>query len=63
MLFAAPPVLLALGLAGVGGALAASLGGVAWLVATLVYLPTVRFYGLFPAWALALPLAGCSTAR
>ena len=28
------------------------------LAATLVYLPTVRFYRLFPLWALTLPLAG-----
>jgi hypothetical protein len=58
VLFAAPPVLVALGLGGVGGLLAAFLGGLAWLVAAAVYLPTVRFYRLFPLWALTLPLAG-----
>ncbi len=58
VLFVAPPVLVALALSGVGGRLALSLGGLAWLVATAVYLPTVRFYRLFPLWALTLPLAG-----
>ena len=34
-----------------------ALGGVAWLLMTVTYLPMVRFYGLNPAWALTLPLA------
>jgi hypothetical protein len=29
----------------------------AWLLMTLTYLPTVRFYGLSPLWAPALPVA------
>jgi len=58
VLFAAPPALVALGLAGIGGWLAALLGALAWLVATVVYLPTVRSYACSPVWALTLPLAG-----
>ena len=34
------------------------LGATAWAAATLVYLPTARFYRLSPLWALTLPLAG-----
>jgi len=33
------------------------LGGAAWLLMTITYLPMVRFYGLNQAWALTLPLA------
>ena len=33
------------------------LGGAAWLLMTLAYLPMVRFYGQSPAWALSLPAA------
>jgi hypothetical protein len=36
---------------------AAVLGGLAWLVMLITYLPIVRFYRLNPAWALSLPLA------
>ena len=57
-LFAAPPALVVLGLSGVAGRLALVFGGSAWLVATAVYLPTVRLYRIFPLWALTLPLAG-----
>jgi hopene-associated glycosyltransferase HpnB len=57
-LFAAPPALVAVGLSGAGGALGPVLGAAAWLTAAVVYLPTVRFYRLFPLWALTLPLAG-----
>jgi cellulose synthase/poly-beta-1,6-N-acetylglucosamine synthase-like glycosyltransferase len=32
------------------------LGASTWLLMTLLYLPTVRFYRLSPAWALSLPL-------
>ncbi len=35
---------------------AISLGVAAWLMMTFSYLPMVRFYGLNPAWALALPV-------
>jgi hopene-associated glycosyltransferase HpnB len=57
-LFAAPPVLVALGLSGVGGWLAPVLGGAAWLAAAAAFLPTVRFYRLFPLWTVTLPVAG-----
>ena len=58
VLFIAPPVLLVLGLAGTSGWTIPLLGGLAWLAATLAYLPTVRFYGCSPLWTLTLPLAG-----
>jgi hypothetical protein len=32
------------------------LGGAAWLIMTLAYLPKLRFYGRSPAWAPLLPL-------
>lgn len=32
-----------------------ALGGAAWLLMTVTYVPMVRFYGLNPAWALTLP--------
>jgi len=35
--------------------LSRSLGAVAWLVMTLCFLPTVKFYRLSPLWALVLP--------
>jgi hopene-associated glycosyltransferase HpnB len=35
----------------------AGLGGAAWLLMALTYLPMVRFYALNPAWAFTLPLA------
>src|SRR5262249_8196165 len=43
VLFAAPPVLLVLGLTGAAGVPVGLLGGLAWLAAALAYLPTVRF--------------------
>ncbi len=58
LLFVAPPVLVVLGIAGAGGWPVTLLGGLAWLAAALAYLPTVRFYGCSPLWALTLPLAG-----
>ncbi len=39
------------------GGLAAWAAGAAWAAMTLAYLPTVRFYGLSPLWALLLPAA------
>jgi hopene-associated glycosyltransferase HpnB len=36
----------------------ALLGLAAWLVMIATFLPSVRFFGLHPAWALTLPLAG-----
>jgi hopene-associated glycosyltransferase HpnB len=41
-----------------GGALAAAAGFAAWLTMSLLYLPTIRFYRLPPAFALTLPVAG-----
>ena len=55
--FGAPPALLVLGFAS-GHGPPAALGLTAWGVMTAVYAPTVRFFGLAPAWALTLPLAG-----
>lgn len=66
LLFAAPPALLALGCAlGAAGALSpvaagvvSALGLLAWMLSAGVFLPTVRFFSLTPAWALSLPLGG-----
>jgi hopene-associated glycosyltransferase HpnB len=33
-------------------------GALAWAAMALIFLPTVRFFGLRPPWALTLPLAG-----
>ena len=33
-------------------------GALAWAAMAVVFLPTVRFFGLRPPWALTLPLAG-----
>ena len=46
-------------IAGLGGPLAAQIaGGVGLVGMTLCYLPTVRYYRLFSAWALTMPLIG-----
>ncbi len=50
--YLAPPLLLLS-----GQPLPAALGGSAWLLMTLAYLPMVRFYGRSPLWALSLPAA------
>lgn len=55
--FAVPPGLLVLGVAGRELA-PAVLGAAAWTLMTAVFLPSVRFFRLRPAWALTLPLAG-----
>jgi hopene-associated glycosyltransferase HpnB len=39
-----------------GSAAARVLGAVAWLLMTIAYLPTVRFYRVNPLWALCLPV-------
>lgn len=49
VLFAVPPALAATG---------SVLGASAWFAMTLAYLPTVRYFGLSPVWALTLPVAG-----
>jgi hopene-associated glycosyltransferase HpnB len=48
--YLAPPVLTVFA----DGA-AQALGAAAWTLLTVAYLPTLRFYGLSPLWALALP--------
>ena len=56
LLFALPPLALAVGLlSGRTGLLAA--GAIGWLLMTVAYLPQVRFSRLRPAWALTLPAA------
>ena len=57
LVFGVPPALLALG-AALHEVAAAALGAAAWAVMTVVFVPTVRFLGLPPQWALTLPLAG-----
>jgi hypothetical protein len=65
LLFALPPALTVIGtvLAAAGGepgwgALLAGLGAAAWAATAAVAWRATRFFGLAPAWALALPLAG-----
>jgi hopene-associated glycosyltransferase HpnB len=47
--YVAPPLLLS------AGGIAAWLGGAAWLLMVVAYLPMVRFYRLSPLWSLLLP--------
>ena len=54
--FAVPP-LAALAWPLHGDAVAAGLGGIAWLAMIAAYRPTVGAYGLGPVWLLSLPLA------
>ncbi len=49
--YAVPPLLLLS-----GSPAAAALGAVCWLLMTGAYWPTVRYYGLNPAWSLVLPV-------
>jgi hopene-associated glycosyltransferase HpnB len=56
VLFAVPPVLTVVA-AVRGDLLALGLAATAWALLTALYLPTVRYFGLSPAWALTLPLA------
>jgi hopene-associated glycosyltransferase HpnB len=59
LLTVAGPVLGGTGLVSSAYALALEvLGLVAWLTASAVFVPTVRFFGLAPSWALTLPLGG-----
>ena len=57
IVYLAPP-LLALGQAWHGSALAASLGGAAWLLMAFSYIPTLRLYRQPPVLGLLLPVAG-----
>jgi len=55
----AGPVLGATGIVSTPWALALeALGLASWLMASMVFLPTVRFFGLAPSWALTLPVGG-----
>jgi len=58
VLFALPPILTVLGFAR-SDTLTGSAAAAAWAAMTAVYLPTVRYFRLPHAWALAFPLAGC----
>jgi hopene-associated glycosyltransferase HpnB len=63
LLFMVPPGLLVTGLvsapiAGTWWLWLGLLGALAWTTMTLVFLPTIRFFGLRPAWAVTFPLAG-----
>src|SRR3546814_15652257 len=56
VLYITPPLLVLL--APLHGSLgAAGLGGLAWLLMTAAYMPTIAYYGLRPAAALTLSLA------
>lgn len=57
LLFLVPPVLTVVG-AAVGDTLTLVLAAAGWALMTALYLPTVRYFGLAPAWAPTLPLAG-----
>lgn len=52
--FLAPPLLLLL-----ASGPAQLLGGLAWLLMTLLFVPMVRFYRLSPLWAVLLPVTAC----
>ena len=57
LLFAAPPILAVAGIvAGSTATLAAA--AAAWALMTALYLPTIRYFRLNPAWTLTLPVAG-----
>ena len=56
VLFVAPPAAVGLGLARRRRLLA--LGAGAWALSAAAVLPTTRYFGLHPAWALTLPLGG-----
>ena len=57
LLFVVPPVLTVVAVA-LDDRPTLILGAVAWALLTALYLPTVRYFRLSPAWALTLPLAG-----
>jgi len=58
LLFAVPPVVTVVGFA-TGDALAGATAAAAWALLTALYVPTIRYFRLSPAWATTLPLAGC----
>ena len=57
LLFAVPPAITVAG-AAEADQLELALAASAWALLTALYLPTVRYFRLTPAWALTLPLAG-----
>jgi hopene-associated glycosyltransferase HpnB len=57
LLYALPPVGLLLGWT-TGAWAIALLSGLAWVLMTIAYWPTIRLYKLSPFWALTLPLVG-----
>ena len=57
LLFAVPPVLTIAGFA-TGDLLAGAIAAAAWALLTTLYVPTIRYFCLSPAWTLTLPLAG-----
>jgi hopene-associated glycosyltransferase HpnB len=58
LLFAVPPVVTVVGFA-TGDVLAGAIAAAAWVLLTALYVPTIRYFRLSPAWATTLPLAGC----
>ena len=58
LLFVVPPALTAVAAAR-GDWLTLTLAASAWALSTVLYLPTVRFFRLSPAWTLTLPLGAC----
>jgi hopene-associated glycosyltransferase HpnB len=57
LLFAGPPILTVVGFT-TGSMLTGATAAAAWVLMTALYLPTIRYFRLNPAWALTLPLAG-----
>ena len=58
LFFVVPPVLTVVA-AALGDWLTVSLAAAAWALLTALYLPTMLYFRVSPAWALTLPLAGC----
>jgi len=58
LLFPAPPILAVAGVVD-GSPVTLGAAAAAWALMTALYLPTIRYFRLHPAWALTLPLAGC----
>ena len=57
LLFVAPPILTVVGFT-TGSTLTGATAAAAWALLTALYLPTIRYFRLNPAWALTLALAG-----
>jgi hypothetical protein len=52
--YLAPPLL-----AVCGSGLSQAAGALTWMLMTLAFYPIVRFYKLYPLWAVALPAIAC----